>query len=139
MLRKSALNAQDVQLLIRCRWQIELLWRFWKERGTIDLWRSEKPMRVLCEVYAKLMGCIVQHWIILKSCWQEPNRSLLKASQAVRLLTPGYLLSWSGPLTSSMMLAAMAQSMQRAHLDRRPLRLSTAQFLQQASHKQAFC
>jgi DDE family transposase len=134
---KELLETHEVQALIRSRWQIELLWRLWKERGKIDLWRSEKTMRILCEVYAKLIGCIIQHWIILKGCWQQPNRSLVKASQAVTFLISGYLLSWSGPLTSADFLVAMAQAMKRAQLNRRPVRLSTAQLLEQASHKQA--
>jgi hypothetical protein len=133
---KEKLEVHEVQILIRSRWQIELLWRLWKERGHIDLWRSEKPMRVLCEVYAKLIGCIIQHWVILKGCWQQPNRSMVKASQAVKFLTPGYLLSWSGPLTSAEILAAMGRSMKRAQLNRRPLRLSTAQLLEQPGRKQ---
>lgn len=131
------LEAHEVQILIRSRWQIELLWRLWKERGQIDTWRSEKPMRVLCEVYAKLMGCVIQHWVILKGCWQRPHRSMVKASQAVRLLAPAYLLSWSGPLTAAQILEAMGHVMERAQLNHRPLRLSTAQLLEQASRKQA--
>jgi hypothetical protein len=134
---KEMLEACEVCVLIRSRWQIELLWRVWKERGKIDLWRSEKPMRILCEVYAKLIGCIIQHWVILKGCWQQPNRSMVKASQVVKLFAPGYLLSWSGPLTSSEILAAMGSSMERAQLNRRPRRLSTAQLLEEPSRKQA--
>lgn len=134
---QELLQAHEVHILLRSRWQIELLWRLWKERGQIDLWRSEKPMRILCEVYAKLLGCIFQHWIILKGCWQQPHRSLVKASQAVTLLVPGYLLSWSGPLTSVEILAAMGRAMRRAQLNRRPVRLSTAQLLEEPSCKQA--
>jgi hypothetical protein len=39
---------------------------------------------VLCEVYAKLLGMVVQHWILLISCWSYPDRSLAKASATVR-------------------------------------------------------
>ena len=134
---EELLKTHEVHILLRSRWQIELLWRLWKERGLIDLWRSEKPMRILCEVYAKLLGCIFQHWILLKGCWQQPNRSLVKASQAIRPLIAAYLLSWSGPLTSGEILGAMGRSMKRAQLNRRPVRLSTAQLLEEPSRKQA--
>src|SRR5438105_2546788 len=60
------------------------------ERGQVDIWRSAKPMRILCEVSAKLMGCMIQHWVILKGCWQQPNRSMVKASQVVKALGPSY-------------------------------------------------
>jgi len=134
---KERLQAHEVRVLIRSRWQIELLWRLWKERGQIDIWRSEKLMRVMCEVYAKVIGCIIQHWIILMGCWRNPNRSMVKASQVVPALVSGYLLSWSGPLTSTDILAGMGRAMKRSLLNTRPKRLSTAQLLEQPSRSQA--
>jgi Transposase DDE domain len=134
---QDLLAAHEARVLLRSRWQIELLWRRWKERGHVDIWRSAKPMRILCEVYAKLMGCLIQHWVILQGCWQQPNRSMVKASQAVKALMAGYLLSWAGPLRSPQILAAMGRAMKRAQLNRRPMRLSTAQLLEQPSRSQA--
>jgi hypothetical protein len=46
--------------------------------------RSGKPWRVLCEVFAKLLAVLVQHWLLLVSCWAYPNRRLVKAAQTVR-------------------------------------------------------
>jgi Transposase DDE domain len=135
---KERLAAHEARVLIRVRWQIELLWRLWKERGQLDIWRSAKPMRILCEIYAKLMGCMIQHWIILKGCWQQPDRSMVKASQVVQTLAPGYLLSWSGPLTSAQVLQRMGQTMNRCRLNHRPTRLSTAQLLEQPDRVLAF-
>jgi hypothetical protein len=50
----------------------------------LDEWRSGKPWHILCEVYAKLLGQLVQHWILLVSCWARPDRSLVKAAQTIR-------------------------------------------------------
>jgi hypothetical protein len=80
----TLLSAQELLVLARCRWQIELLFKLWKSEGRIDESRSEKPWRILCEVYAKLLGMVVQHWILLVSCWSSANRSLVKASRTVR-------------------------------------------------------
>jgi hypothetical protein len=135
---KERLAAHEARVLIRVRWQIERLWRLWKERGQVDIWRSAKPMRILCEVYAKLMGCMIQHWIILKGCWQQPDRSMVKASQVVQTLAPGYLLSWAGPLTSAQVLLRIGQAMNRCRLNHRPTRLSTAQLLEQPDRVLAF-
>src|SRR5262249_28717415 len=51
--------------LRRLRWQIELLFRLWKDEGQVDQTRGRKPERVLCELLAKLLGQVVQHWATL--------------------------------------------------------------------------
>lgn len=82
------LSVQEAWVLARCRWQIELLFKLWKSEGHVDESRSGKPWRILCEVYAKLLGMVVQHWILLVGCWSHPNRSLVKASRTVRTHAP---------------------------------------------------
>lgn len=78
------LSATEAQVLARCRWQIELLFKLWKHYGQIDKSSSQRPWRMLCEVYAKLLGMVIQHWILLLSCWRHVDRSLAKASATVR-------------------------------------------------------
>jgi IS4 transposase len=48
-------SVEEALVLARCRWQIELLWKLWKQHGKIDTWCSEKPYRILTEIYAKLL------------------------------------------------------------------------------------
>lgn len=78
------LSVEEALVLGRCRWQIELLWKLWKSEGRIDESRSGKPWRILTEVYAKLLGMVVQHWVLLTSCWSFADRSLRKASSMIR-------------------------------------------------------
>jgi IS4 transposase len=66
------LSGREALLLARARWQIELLFKLWKSHGHIDGSRSGKPWRVLCEVYAKLLAMVVQHWLLLTGCWARP-------------------------------------------------------------------
>lgn len=80
----ALLSLDEALVLARCRWQIELLFKLWKKEGRVDKSRSEQPWRVLCEVYAKLLGMVVQHWILLVNCWSYANRSLVKATRTVR-------------------------------------------------------
>jgi hypothetical protein len=61
-----------------------LLFKLWKSHGQLDSWRTGKPARILCEVYAKLLAVVVQHWAMVVGCWQFPDRSLVKAAQVVR-------------------------------------------------------
>ena len=77
------LTLEEGFVLMRTRWQIELVFKLWKSEGRIDEWRSEKPFRILCELYAKLVVMIIQHWILLTS-WQYPDRSLFKSVKTIR-------------------------------------------------------
>jgi hypothetical protein len=81
---REMLSVQEAWVLARCRWQIELLFKLWKSEGRIDESRSEKPWRIMCEIYAKLLGMVVQHWLLLVGCWSHADRSLVKASRRVR-------------------------------------------------------
>jgi hypothetical protein len=72
------------------------LFRFWKEHLGLDRSRdvhggvpsgpvaSANPVRILAEVYAKLLGALLMHWLIVASCWDEPERSLVKAARQLR-------------------------------------------------------
>lgn len=79
----TLLCAKEVMVLVKVRWQIELLFKLWKSHGQIDCWSSKKPWRILCEFYAKLVTMIIQHWVLLIGCWQNPNRSLVKAVKVI--------------------------------------------------------
>lgn len=80
----AQLSVAEALVLLRMRWQIELLFKLWKSHGRVDEARSQQPWRVLCEVYAKLISVIVLHWVVLVRCWQYPNRSLPKVAQLVQ-------------------------------------------------------
>jgi hypothetical protein len=70
------LSLEEGFILMHARWQIELIFKLWKSHGSIDEWRTENPWRILCEVYAKLLVMLIQHWILLAGCWEYPDRSL---------------------------------------------------------------
>ena len=78
------LNLDEAFVLMRTRWQIELIFKLWKSHGRIDEWRTENPWRILCEVYAKLIVMLIQHWIMLAGCWEYPDRSLFKAVKTIQ-------------------------------------------------------
>ena len=104
----AMLSVKEALVLGRCRWQIELLFKLWKNEGHIDESRSAKPWRILCEVYAKLLGMVVQHWLLLISCWSRPDRSLVKASRAVR----AHALLLAKRLQLAYMVCATIESLQ---------------------------
>ncbi|WP_165360599.1 IS4 family transposase [Candidatus Chloroploca sp. Khr17] len=74
----------EALVLMRLRWQIELLFKLWKSHGKVDESRGQRDARVLTEIYAKFIGMIMQHWLLLTGCWQKPDRSLPKVAKKVR-------------------------------------------------------
>lgn len=97
--------------LLRERWQMELLYNLWKQHGQIDEWRTSKPWRVLCELYAKLIGVILQHWLIVLFAWQDPQRSLVKLAQVVRDTSWTFMAALAGQRSLRSALQVIGQRM----------------------------
>lgn len=78
------LDVREALALTTARWQIELLFKLWKSHGQIDEWATHKPDRILCEMYAKLLAMLIQHWLLLVACWEQADRSWVKAAQTIQ-------------------------------------------------------
>jgi len=83
------LSTEEVCLMIRIRWQIELLFKLWKDVIDIDDWRSQHGWRILCEVYAKLIACIVQHWLMISGGIHSLDKSMTQAAPTIQHLAWG--------------------------------------------------
>ena len=124
------LRLEEAIVLLRLRWQIELLIKLWKQHGQIDEWRSRNPWRILCEIYAKLIAMLLQHWLLVVSCWQEPHRSLSKAAKAVRSHASMLATALVGDLPVRAVLRRMQRAIQKgSHLNRRRDAPNTSQLL----------
>ncbi len=80
----KGLRFEEALVLLRERWQMELLYKLWKQHGQVDEWHTADPWRMLCEFYAKLIGVVLQHWLIVLFAWHDPQRSLVKLAKVVR-------------------------------------------------------
>ena len=78
------LRLEEALVLLRERWQMELLYKLWKQYGQVDESRSQQRWRILCELYAKLIGLLLQHWLIVLFAWHDEQRSLVKLAAVVR-------------------------------------------------------
>jgi hypothetical protein len=55
-------TAEQLWVLYRVRWQVELLFKRWKSGGGLGTSRGRTGPRVLCESLAKLLGALIKHW-----------------------------------------------------------------------------
>jgi hypothetical protein len=129
---RRLLSLEESLVVLTVRWQIERLFRLWKADGLIDEWRSKKRWRILCEIYAKLAAMLIQHWLIEAGCWQDPQRSLVKAAQVVRREANRLMVGlWDGNLEEP--IRAILRSMRSGcRIEKRKQFPSTAQRLEGA-------
>lgn len=80
------LSPQEVTVLYRARWQIELLFKRWKSLGCIAELTGPTLTRQLVRLWARLIAVIVQHWILLTNVWGDSRLSLTRGSAALRKL-----------------------------------------------------
>jgi len=88
------LTWKAVVVLYRARWQIELLFRLWKSHNQLAKHRVKATaLEVLAVLYAKLLGILLQHWILVATAWPSQRRSLVKAARAVADMVKEILLT----------------------------------------------
>jgi hypothetical protein len=88
-------TAQQIATLLRLRWQIELVFKLWKDQGKLDETRGWNAARIETELYAKLLGLLIEHWLALQTSWQWADRSLVKAGQCIRAYARSLCLLWT--------------------------------------------
>jgi len=79
------LTWQEVVVLYRSRWQIELLFKLWKSYNGLAAHAGHGSVAWrMAEFWAKLIAVIVQHWLLLTTTWSDPRRSLRRAAAVLR-------------------------------------------------------
>jgi hypothetical protein len=104
------LTWKEVVVLYRLRWQIELLFKLWKSHNllaAVDR-RDSAEMR-MAKFYARLIGVLVQHWLLLTSAWTAARHSLRKAAVVLQ----EHLLLILAALTN---FDALCQTLERLQL-----------------------
>jgi len=80
----AMLSLQEIVLMYTLRWQVELLFKLWKSEGELDRVAGFKRERVLCELYAKLIGFVMFHFLTSPVRWEKEELSPTKAFQTLR-------------------------------------------------------
>ena len=102
---------EQIATLMRLRWQIELLFKLWKDQGKLDETRGWNPARSETELSAKLLGLLLAHWVLLATAWQWADRSLVKAGQTIRAYGRCLCLSWRDLVHLTLVGDLIAQSL----------------------------
>jgi hypothetical protein len=81
---REQLGLEEAIVLLKARWQIELLFKLWKSQGGLDRSRGKTAARIQIEFYAKWIALLIQHWFIITSSWHFPDRSMQKCASCIR-------------------------------------------------------
>lgn len=79
---RTWLSAAQVALVYRLRWQIELLFKLWKSQAQLDHIAGEQRPRILCEMYAKLIGLVLFQYLTAPVRWVEAAGRELSPTKA---------------------------------------------------------
>ena len=61
---ENRLSASQICDLYPVRWQIELIFKLWKSECALDRVAGKRRERVLCEIYAKLIGIVIFNFLV---------------------------------------------------------------------------
>ena len=130
----TMLTLRQAILIYTLRWQIELLFRLWKSEGQLNRVAGHLRERVLCEIYAKLIGMVVFHYLTAPVRWAERELSPVKALQTLRR----HVIDIARSMGSSPDLQAVLHELIRrwrrfALKDKRRTRLSTCRRIELAA------
>jgi hypothetical protein len=124
------LTLEQVFLIYRLRWQIELLFKLWKSECQIDRIAGRIRNRVLCEIYAKLIGSVIFQYVSFPLRWADRELSPIKAIQTFRR----FAISLAKALEDSSQLDALLYNLfdiwhRCAFKDKHQIQLSTCQLI----------
>ncbi len=136
----ESLSLDEILLLLRVRWQVELLFKLWKDQAKVDEWQSQNPWRILTEIYAKLIGLIISQWIFQIALWSFPNRSLTRAIHMVQKFAPLMIFTFDDPTVLLRVLERLHASLQVAsRIDSRQSQPGTWQRLLEFERLEGLC
>ncbi len=126
------LTWKEVVVLYRARWQIELLFKLWKSHNHLACSREGAcALEVLAIFYAKLLGVLLQHWILVATTRPSEGQSLMKAARVLSEMVWEILL----PLADGEQVAKQLQRLRKlieqlARITRRKKKPGHAQLIE---------
>jgi Transposase DDE domain len=78
------LTAEEIGVLYRARWQIELMFKRWKSLGRIADPSGSTVTERLVRLWSRLLAMVVQHWLLLGCAWGDLRCSLFQGGATIR-------------------------------------------------------
>jgi len=127
----AMLTLSQVLVLYAVRWQIELIFKVWNSQRALDRVAGHRRERILTEIYAKLIGVVVTHFLIAPFRTVDRELSPVKVQHLVRR----YALRLAQGLGSleqvvTVLNKLITRCLKSARKDQHRKRLSTLQQLQ---------
>jgi hypothetical protein len=124
------LSLEEAVRLYRVRWQIELIFKVWKSEAQLDRVAGKHRPRILCELYAKLIGVIIVQMLSSPLRWLKRELSLTKAYQGFQRLALQFAQSLKNlPKLTEMLTLLQERWAKFALKDKRKTRLSSLEEL----------
>jgi len=82
-IEEHQLTPKQIAAVVGIRWQVELMFKCFKSIGKLHVSRSQKPYRRLSEIYAKLIGLLIQHTVMLGTGYRHIQQSLIKTAKYI--------------------------------------------------------
>ncbi len=93
-IEEHQLTPKQISVIVGIRWQIELMFKAFKSLSKLHVSRSQKPYRILSEIYAKLIALLIQHAIMLAAGYRHIQQSFMKTAKYIagyaRLITSSF-------------------------------------------------
>jgi hypothetical protein len=70
---EDQLSFNEVIVLYRARWQIELLFKRWKSVGLIAELHGKNDTEKMVRLWAKLCAALIQHWLTVMAAWNATS------------------------------------------------------------------
>ena len=77
------LTPKQIGVVARIRWQIELMFKSFKSVGKLTVSRSQKPYRILAEIYAKLIALLIEHTLMVAVGYRHIHHSFIKTAKHI--------------------------------------------------------
>jgi hypothetical protein len=116
------LSIDEVRVLYKARWQIELLFKRWKSQGCVAEMTDSSLIRCMVKLWSRLLGAVVQQWL-QTGVWGRPEISLKKAWDMICKTATSLAMFWNQPEQLRGALKAilqMAESAVRQNCRKKP-------------------